>query len=129
MTKKKIAVSAAAMALSVSALAGSFGKAIVMDGTTQTADTAELRFDPTPSNSGVLIVLGDHSGTARQTYQFVYDVPEKQPDPTARRVNITFADKTTLSISCDPLSDNCRSLDYVVKGANTFSLLWKIEHK
>jgi hypothetical protein len=52
-----------------------------MDGTTQTAAMAELRFDPTPSNTGVLIVLGDHSGgTARQTYQFIYDVPEKQPD-------------------------------------------------
>jgi hypothetical protein len=129
MLKKKITAFAAAMSLPLSALAGNFRTPIVMDGTTQTADTAELRFDPTPSNTGVLIVLGDHSGTARRTYQFVYDVPEKQPDPTARRVNITFADKTTLSISCDPLSDNCRSLDYVVKGANTFSLMWKIEHK
>jgi hypothetical protein len=127
--REKITVFAAVMSLSVSALAGTFGTPIVMGGTTQTADTAELRFDPRPSNSGVLIVLGDHSGTTRQTYPFVYDVPEKQPDPTARRVNITFADKTTLSISCDPLSNNCRSLNYVDKGANTFSLMWKIVQK
>jgi hypothetical protein len=129
MIERKLAIFAAAMSLSISAFAGSFDTAVVMDGVTQMADTAELQFNPAPSNTGVLSVLGDHSGTARKTYPFVYDVPEKQPDPTARSVNITFADKTALSISCDPLSDNCRSLDYLVKGTDTFSLLWKIKHK
>ncbi len=42
-------------------------------------------------------------------------------------VEVTFTDKQSLAISCDSLSDNCRSAAYVVEGGVTFSLLWRID--
>jgi hypothetical protein len=109
-----------------SAFAGLYPKPVVMTGVNQMGDTAQLRFDPAPAHTGTLVLLGDRTKTPQQSYPFVYDIPDKQPDSTSATVNLTFADKQTLSISCDPLAEHCRSAGYVTEGGSTFSIMWKI---
>ncbi|WP_207005202.1 hypothetical protein [Trinickia mobilis] len=98
----------------------------MMTGENQMGDTVELRFDPAPSHAGTLVILGDRTKTPPKSVAFVYEVPDKQPAGANATVNITFGDKQTLSITCDPLADNCRSAGYVTEGGSTFSILWKI---
>ena len=123
---EKAALAFTILALTGHAFAASYPKPVVMTGENQMADTAELRFDPAPAHTGTLVVLGDRTKTPRRTYSFVYDVPDRQPAGTDPIVNLTFADKQTLSISCDPLSNNCNSAGYLTEGGSTFSILWKI---
>ncbi|HEY2000123.1 hypothetical protein [Paraburkholderia sp.] len=124
----KLAVAVIALSLVKSACAIGTSGPIVMTGITQMADTAELRFDPAPADTGTLVILGDHSKTPQQTYRFVYNrlAPYGTVDP---EVSISFADKHTLTILCDALSDNCRSTDYVTEGAATFSMMWKLTRR
>ena len=112
--------------LAGSAFAGLYSKPVVMTGEDQMGDTTELRFNAAPSHTGTLVILGDRSKTPQKSVAFVYDVPDKQPAGTGPTVDITFGDKQTLSISCDPLADNCKSAGYVTEGGSTFSILWKI---
>ncbi|QCP53382.1 hypothetical protein FAZ95_30450 [Trinickia violacea] len=112
--------------LAGSAFAGLYSKPVVMTGENQMGDTAELRFDAAPSHNGTLVILGDRTKTPKKSVPFIYDVPDKQPAGTGPTVNITFGDKKTLSISCDPFADNCKSTGYVTEGGSTFSILWKI---
>ena len=109
------------------ALARHIDQAFTMTGLTQSGDTAELRFDPVSSAAGKLVILGDRSNTKPQTiafsYQFVPGTPGATGVPT---VQITFADKQSLTIFCDPLSDNCRSTDFITEDGTTFALLWRI---
>jgi len=114
------------VAVTGSAFAGLYSKPVVMTGENQMGDTAELRFEAAPSHTGTLVILGDRSKTPRKSVAFVYDVPDKQPAGSDPTVNITFSDKQTLSISCDPLADNCKSAGYVTEGGSTFSILWKM---
>jgi hypothetical protein len=111
---------------SVTTFAGGFPRPVVLTGQTQMADTVELRFDPAPADTGTLVVLGDRSKTPAQSYRFVYDVPPLSRGISNQPVNIDFADKRTLNILCDTLSDNCRSTDYVTEGSATFSMSWKV---
>jgi hypothetical protein len=112
-----------------SAFAGGYPRPVVMTGVTQMADTAELRFDPAPADTGTLVVLGDHSKNPQQTYRFVYDVPTAPRGAVDRTVNIAFNDKQKLTLLCDLLSDNCRSTGYVTEGAATFSMSWKVTQR
>ena len=114
------------LTLAGSALAGLYAKPVVMTGENQMGDTAELRFDPSPSHTGTLVLLGDRTKTPQQTFPFVYEIPDKRATQSSPTVNITFADKQTLSISCDPLAENCESAGYVTVGGSTFSILWVI---
>jgi hypothetical protein len=109
-----------------SAFAGLYPKPVVMTGENQMGDTAELRFDAAPAHTGTLVLLGNKTKTPPQTYHFIYDIPDAPSAKTDASVNLTFADNQTLSISCDPLADNCRSAGYVTEGGSTFSILWKI---
>lgn len=111
------------------AFADGYSRPVVMTGVTQMADTAELHFDPTPADTGTLVIRGDHTKTPEQTYRFVYNVPAEQRGAVDPAVNINFSDKQTLTILCDPRSDNCMSTGYVTLGATTFSMLWKVTQR
>jgi len=111
------------------AFAGGYPKPVVMTGVTQMADTAELRFDPAPADTGTLVIVGDHSKKPERTYHFVYDVPDAPRGAVYRAVNIAFNNKQKLTILCDPLSGNCRSTGYVTEGAATFSMSWKVTQR
>ncbi|SOE64355.1 hypothetical protein SAMN05446935_2453 [Burkholderia sp. YR290] len=41
-------------------------------------------------------------------------------------VKITFNNKQTMMIACDPLSDNCHADGYPTVGGTSFSVLWHI---
>lgn len=122
----KAVVSFILVALSASAFAGGYPQPVVMTGMTQMADTAELRFDPAPADTGTLVIFDSRSKAPAQTYRFVYDVPPILHDQTDQPVHIDFVDKQKLDILCDTLSDNCRSTDYVAEGSATFSMSWKV---
>jgi hypothetical protein len=112
--------------LTGSAFAGLYSKPVLMTGEDQMGNTAELRFDAAPSHTGTLVILGDRTKTPQKSVSFVYEVLDKQPAGAGPTVDITFGDKQTLSISCDPIADNCKSAGYVTEGGSTFSILWKI---
>jgi hypothetical protein len=112
-----------------SAAADGYSHPVVMQGVTQMADTAELHFDPAPSDKGTLVVLGDHTKTPKQSYPFVYRVPAAQRGAVDPAVDLDFSGKQTLTILCDPRSDNCMSTGYVTLGATTFSMLWKVTQR
>ncbi|WP_144158614.1 hypothetical protein [Paraburkholderia sp. BCC1885] len=112
-----------------SAIADGYSHPVVMQGETQMADTAELHFDPAPKYTGTLVVLGDHTKTPKQSYPFVYSLPTPQHGATDAAVNLDFSGKQTLTILCDPLSDNCRSTGYVTQGNTTFSMSWKVTQR
>lgn len=109
------------------AFASHIDQAFSMTGLTQSGDTAVLHFDPVAAAAGKLVILGDRSNTKQQTiafsYRFVPGTPGAKGDPT---VEITFADKQSLTIFCDPLSDNCRSTDFITEDGTTFALVWRI---
>jgi hypothetical protein len=117
------------ISFSASSFAEGYAAPVVMTGITQMADTVELRFDPAPANTGTLVILGDHSKTPEQKYQFVYDVLAVPQGSIERTVNLNFNGKQKLTLSCDTLSDNCRSTDYLTEGATTFSILWKVTQR
>jgi hypothetical protein len=132
MLRKHLFVFLAAIALTGAAarpsLAASGHSRFLMAGLSDSGDTVELHFDAPPSSNGKLVILGNRSGVTPKSVPFSYrmrpPVPRGLADPS---VEITFADKQTLAISCDPLSNNCRSAGYVVEGNATFSLLWHID--
>jgi hypothetical protein len=117
------------ISLAGSAFAGGYSRPVVMTGMTQMADTAELRFDPAPADTGTLVILGDHTKTPQQTYRFIYDVPPEKRGAVDPPVNIAFSDKQKLTILCDTLSDICRSTGYVTEGAATFSMSWRVTQR
>jgi hypothetical protein len=110
------------------AFAAHIDQAFSMTGLTHEGDTAVLRFDPAPSATGKLVILGDRTHSGSRTMAFSYRIlpltPHAPGNPT---VEMTFGDKQSLTIFCDPLSDNCRSTDFVTEDGITFSLLWRIE--
>jgi hypothetical protein len=115
------------LALLGAAAAANDSHRFLMTGLTDAGDTVELHFDALPLSSGKLVILGNRSGMSKAV-PFSYRVMPLPPGGLADPVvEITFSDKQALTISCDPLSDNCRSASYVVEGGATFSLLWRID--
>ena len=102
----------------------------LMTGLTDTGDTAVLKFAPAPSASGKLTILGDHTHAQLRTVAFSYRLlPVKSGVEGDPRVQITFSDKRSLTIMCDPLSDNCRSDGFITESGVTFALLWHITRR
>jgi len=112
-----------------SAIADGYSHPVVMTGVTQMADTAELHFDPSPKDTGTLVILGDHTKTPKQSYPFVYSLPPAQSGEVDPPVNLDFSGKQKLTILCDPRSVNCMSTGYVNLGTTTFSMLWKVTQR
>jgi hypothetical protein len=107
-----------------SAWAGGYAQPVVLAGITQMADTALLRFNPAPANTGTLVVTGDHTQTPPQTYPFSYSLAPKSAGATEQTVNLAFGDKQTLKLQCDMLSNDCHSTDYLTEGDTSFSIAW-----
>jgi hypothetical protein len=101
-----------------------------MTGLTDTGDAAVLNFDPSPSADGTLTILGDRTLAKPRTVIISYRVlPVKTSVEGDPRVQITFPDKQSLTIMCDPLSDNCRSDGFITESGVTFALLWRISRR
>jgi hypothetical protein len=117
-----------AAAISSAALAGQPVGPFSFTGLADNGDTAVLRFDPSPATSGQLVVLGDRTHENSKTFPVTYRVlPHDSKSEGNPRVQITFPDKQSLTIFCDPLSNNCRSEGFITEGGVTFALLWHIE--
>ncbi|WP_241024124.1 hypothetical protein [Burkholderia sp. Ac-20365] len=120
-------LSAALFALPLSAIAAQPIAPISMTGVTDTGDTAELRFDATPSNAATLLIKGDRTGSPPRSFPVSYTFEPIQKGALNNPiVKITFNDKQTMTIACDPLSDNCHADSYPTVGGISFSILWRI---
>jgi hypothetical protein len=122
----KIAVCAALMLFSLTAIASNRASDLVLRGVTDSGDTAELRFGHEPSQEGTLMLLGDKTQTPQRVYPFSYLTSGKRHETQTKTINIVFQDRQQLTLLCDTLSDNCRSLEYVTEGGNTFSIVWQV---
>ena len=112
------------------AFAGDFAVPVTLTGITQLGYPAELRFERGAAKTGRLVILGGTSGGAPVEERFTYDVTGDHRQ-TARGavVDVHFEDKQSVNITCDPLSDNCRSSGYVTESGATFSIVWTITRK
>jgi hypothetical protein len=127
---KEWALTVAFMVISGTALASGYERPIVMTSETQLGDDAELRFNPAPANTGELVVMDKTAHAVSLTRPFSYDV--EGVDHTAPRgstVDLHFSDGNGLTIACDPLSENCRSSDFLTEGPDTFSISWVIKRE
>jgi hypothetical protein len=134
MVRKRIAVTVAAwMLMSANVFASGYAQPIVMASETQLGDDAELRFDPTPANTGELVVVDKTTKAVSLKRPFSYDVKGGTPNmprtPRGATVDLRFSDGNALTIACDPLSENCRSSDFVTEGSDAFSLSWVIKQE
>jgi hypothetical protein len=101
-----------------------------MTGLTDTGDAAVLQFYPAPSEGGTLTILGDRTHVQPRTVPLRYRLmPEKNSVDGDPRVQVTFPDQQSLTIMCDPLSDNCRSEGFITESGVTFALLWHIKRR
>src|SRR5580698_1761657 len=101
---------AAWILMSANAFASGYARPIVMTSETQLGDDAELRFDPTPANTGELVVVDKTSNAVSLKRPFSYDVKGgKHTTARGATVDLHFNDGNALTIACDPLSANCRS--------------------
>ncbi|CAB3759866.1 hypothetical protein [Paraburkholderia solisilvae] len=117
-----------ATAISFVALAGQPTGLFSFTGLADNGDTAVLRFDPSPATTGRLFVVDDRTHQNSKTFPVTYRVlPRDSKSEGNPRVEITFPDKQSLTIFCDPLSSNCRSDGFVTEGGITFALLWHID--
>ena len=109
------------------ALAGDFTVPVTMTSETQLGEAAELQFDPGTGKVGKLLILGDNMAGAQTERKFTYDVSGADRK-TARgaTVVVSFDDKQSLEISCDPMADNCISSGFVTENGSTFSISWTI---
>lgn len=95
-----------------------------MMGMTNTGDTALLKFDSPSSPNGMLVILRNRIHEHRVTVPFSYRLcPVKASVDGDPRVQITFPEKQSLVITCDPLSDNCRSDTFITESGVTFALV------
>jgi hypothetical protein len=111
------------------ALAGDFTVPVTLTSETQLGDAAELQFDPGTAKIGKLLILGNKTGGGQIEQKFTYDVSGGDRE-TARGATIvvSFDDKQSLEISCDPMADNCRSSGFATESGSTFSISWTITH-
>ncbi|AUT60253.1 hypothetical protein [Paraburkholderia terrae] len=100
---------------------------VSMTGSADSGDTVELRFDSPPSKTATLLIKGDRTGSAQKTVPCTYELEPTQKGALENPiVKITFNGKQTMTIACDPLSDNCHADSYPTVGGTSFSVLWHI---
>jgi hypothetical protein len=112
--------------LPLSAVASEAIATFSLSGVADTGDAVELRF--APSSSATLVIKGNRTGAAPRSIPCSYEI-----EPVARGalenpvVRITFGDKQSMTIACDPLSDNCHADRYPTVSGTSFSMLWRIQ--
>ncbi|MFP3644397.1 hypothetical protein [Paraburkholderia sp. SIMBA_054] len=120
-------LSAALFALPLVSIAVPSSVPVSMTGSADSGDTVELRFDSPPSKTATLLIKGDRTGSAPKTVPCTYELePIQKGALESPVVKITFNDKQTMTIACDPLSDNCHADGYPMVGGTSFSVLWHI---
>ncbi|PTB30347.1 hypothetical protein C9I56_03010 [Paraburkholderia caribensis] len=120
-------LSAALFALPLASIAVPSSVPVSMTGSADSGDTVELRFDGPPSKTATLQIKGDRSGSAPKTIPCTYELePIQKGALESPIVKITFNDKQTMTIACDPLSNNCHADSYPTVGGTSFSVLWHI---
>ncbi|OYD76161.1 UNVERIFIED_ORG: hypothetical protein BDU10_1233 [Burkholderia sp. CF145] len=120
-------LSAALFALPLTSIAVPSSVPVSMTGSADSGDTVELRFDSPPSKTATLLIKGDRTGSAPKTVPCTYELePIQKGALESPIVKITFNDKQTMTIACDPLSDNCHADGYPTVGGTSFSVLWHI---
>jgi hypothetical protein len=130
MVGKWVAAVVAWTLMSANAFASGYARPIVMTSETQLGDDVELRFDPTPADTGELVVVDKTSNAVSLMRTFSYDVKGgKLSAARGSTVDVRFHDGNALTIACDPLSENCRSSDFLTEGPDTFSISWVIKHE
>lgn len=98
-----------------------------MTGNADSGDSVELRFDSPPSKTATLLIKGDRTGSAPKTIPCTYELePIRKGALESPIVKIRFNEKQTMTIACDPLSDNCHADSYPTVGGTSFSVLWHI---
>ncbi|BCF98040.1 hypothetical protein PPGU19_026090 [Paraburkholderia sp. PGU19] len=120
-------LSAALFALPLVSIAVPSSVPVSMRGSADSGDTVELRFDSPPSKTATLLIKGDRTGSAPKTVSCTYELePIQKGALESPIVKITFNDRQTMTIACDPLSDNCHADSYPTVGGTSFSMLWHI---
>lgn len=123
-------LSAALFALPLATIAAPAAQPIApvsMTGVSDTGDTVELRFDATPSNAATLLIKGDRTGSPPRSFPVAYELePIQKGALESPVVKLTFKDRQTMTIACDPLSDTCHADSYPTVGGTSFSILWRI---
>ncbi len=128
-TSLVVQLGAALFALPLSSFAVEPAAPFSMTGVSDRGDTVELRFDAPDRQTARLLIKGDRTGTSAKTVPFSYEIEPVQKSGTLDNpvVKLTFADKQTMTIACDPLSDNCHADGYPTVSGTTFSMLWRIQ--
>jgi hypothetical protein len=124
-----VQLSAALFALPLSSIAAEPVASFSMTGVSDRGDTVELRFDAPDARTARLLIKGDRTGTPAKTVPCSYEIEPVQKSGTLDNpvIKIRFADNQTLTIACDPLSDNCHADSYPTVSGTTFSMLWRIQ--
>jgi hypothetical protein len=119
-------LSAALFALPLASIAVPSSVPVSMTGSADSGDTVELRFDSPPSKTATLLIKGDRTGSPK-TVPCTYELePIQKGALESPIVKITFNHNQTITIACDPLSDNCHADSYPTIGGTSFSVLWHI---
>jgi hypothetical protein len=120
-------LSATLFALPLASIAVPSSVPVSMTGIADSGDTVELRFDSPPSKAATLLIKGDRTGSAPKTIPCKYELePIQKSALESPIVKITFNDRQTMTIACDPLSDNCHADSYPTVGGTSFSIRWHI---
>ncbi|WP_240057154.1 hypothetical protein [Paraburkholderia azotifigens] len=121
-------LTAALLASSLSTIAAESTAPFSMTGVADNSDSVELRFDGPSSKSAKLLIKGDRTGFPPKTVPCSYELePVQRGALESPIVKITFKDKETMTIACDPLSDNCHADRYPTVAGTSFSMLWHIK--
>ena len=120
-------LSAALFAPPLASIAAPSSIPVSMKGSADSGDSVELRFDSPPSKTATLLIKGDRTGTAPKAVPCTYELePIQKGALESPIVKITFNDRQTMTIACDPLSNNCHADSYPTVGGTSFSVLWHI---
>ncbi|WP_353552978.1 hypothetical protein [Paraburkholderia terrae] len=120
-------LSAALFALPLASNAVPSSVPVLMTGSADSSDTVELHFDSPPSRTATLLIKGDRTGSLPKTVPCTYEIePIQKGALESPIVKITFSDRQTMTIACDPLSNNCHADSYPTVGGTSFSVLWHI---
>ena len=124
-----VALSAALFALPLSSIAAEPAAPFSMKGVSDRGDTVELRFDAPGARTAMLVIKGDRTGMPAKSVPCSYEIEPVRTSGTLDNpvVKLTFADRQTMTIGCDPLSENCHASGYPTVNGTTFSMLWRIQ--
>jgi hypothetical protein len=104
------------------------GVPTMMTGYADNGDRVELRFDAAPSHDAHLVVVGNRTGAPPKSFDLSYELVDTSADGLESPVvKLSLPGGETLTIACDPRSDDCHADGYPALGPYSFSNLWAVE--